>query len=447
MNMPGAGGDHLDLGAYVRASATRGVLVVQPRMGMPEPTRMRAGLAAVAAAADRTVGTLTLDSYTRVGDSAGARRALANNEPLNGYPILAHSVEATVDVVAAVRGLVPTQVRHGTARPGPIFRRLVAAGLSATEGGPVSYCLPYGRTPLAESVACWRDAAGWLVRECRRQGRRAHLETFGGCLLGQLCPPSMLIAVSVLEALFFVQNGAESVSLSYAQQTDPVQDIEALVALRELATRHLPSGVDRHIVLYTYMGLHPRTVSGARRLLEDSVDIAVRGGAHRLLVKTAAEADRIPTIEENVAALTEASARARVAATQSRLPRADQVDFGDILAESAALIDAVLELDPDVGRAMRRAFATGRLDVPFCLHQDNRGLARGGVDADGRLRWTDVGRLPLPATSRRARSITAGDLRSMLRQVADRYDECGGCRPRVARPAGREGTPDGVVRL
>ena len=91
------------------------------------------------------------------------------------------------------------------------------------------------------------------------RGGRAHLETFGGCLLGQLCPPSLLVATSVLEALFFVQHGLRSVSLSYAQQTHPVQDIEALAALDRLATELLPDVVDRHIVLYTYMGVFPRT--------------------------------------------------------------------------------------------------------------------------------------------------------------------------------------------
>ena len=43
------------------------------------------------------------------------------------------------------------QVRHGTAKPEKIFKRLVQCNLFVTEGGPVSYCLPYSRTPLEEA--------------------------------------------------------------------------------------------------------------------------------------------------------------------------------------------------------------------------------------------------------------------------------------------------------
>src|ERR1035437_3617435 len=170
-----------DLGEYVARAAAQGRLVVQPRMGLPEPQKMTAGLWAVAADGPSVAGTITLASYSRRG---------------------AHGAPVTAQVTAGLP--VPVQVRHGSADPGEIFRTMARAGLSASEGGPVSYCLPYGRTPLAESVAAWRGASAQLADRGRAQGTRAHLETFGGCLLGQLCPPSLLIAMSVLEALFFV---------------------------------------------------------------------------------------------------------------------------------------------------------------------------------------------------------------------------------------------------
>src|SRR5262249_23553693 len=159
---------------------------------------------------------------------------------------------------------------------------------------------PYGRTPLAESVEHWSEATEMLAADCAARGLTAHLETFGGCLLGQLCPPSLLVAMSVLEAMFFVQHGITSLSLSYARQVDPRQDVEALAALRQLAGLLLPTGIDWHVVVYTYMGMFPRTPLGALRVLDASVDVAIRGGAQRLIVKTAAEAHRIPTVAENI---------------------------------------------------------------------------------------------------------------------------------------------------
>src|SRR5207247_55293 len=110
-------------------------------------------------------------------------------------------------------------------------------------------------------------------------------ETFAGCMLGQLCPPALLVALSVLEGLFFRDHGLRSISLSYAQQTSYRQDVAAVRALRTLANHHL-AGLDWHVVIYTYMGVYPRTYAGARELLRESVQLAVTTGSERIIVKT-----------------------------------------------------------------------------------------------------------------------------------------------------------------
>ncbi|HWO63423.1 MAG TPA: methylaspartate mutase, partial [Umezawaea sp.] len=289
-----------------------------------------------------------------------------------------------------------------------IFAALAAVGLDATEGGPVSYCLPYSRKPLRESVAHWSRACDDFT---------GHLETFGGCMMGQLCPPSLLVALSVLEAVFFRAHGVRSVSLSYAQQTNPDQDAEAVRALRALAARLLPD-VDWHVVVYTYMGVHPATPGGARLLLVDSARLAVRAGAARLIVKTVAEAHRIPTIAENVDALEAAAAAAALVE-----PDESVVDTG-VLAEATALVDAVLELSADPGAALLAAFRRGLLDVPYCLHPDNAGRARSYLDGDGRLRWSSVGAMPIARSAASGTTTPLGStgLLSALNFVAHRYD-------------------------
>ncbi|MGW9438508.1 methylaspartate mutase [Streptomyces sp. NPDC055607] len=408
-------------GAFVADSAAAGRLVVQPRMGFGDPGRMRAGLARTRAATAHTVGTLTVDSYTRVGDLAAARAAVAEGASLNGYPIATHPPDTTRDLLEGLHDeAFPVQVRHGSARPGTIVRALTAAGLTATEGGPVSYCLPYGRTPLRESVEAWARACD-LLATTARPGTTPHLESFGGCLLGQLCPPGLLVATSVLECLFFAQYGLRSVSLSYAQQTDPGQDEEAVRALRRLAAEFLPAGVEHHVVLYTYMGVFPRTERGATRLLEASARLAVRSGAGRLIVKTAAEAHRIPTVEENVRALETAAAAAALAGPPDPDPTAD--GNGEVYEEARTLIETVLGLHPDLSRALPAAFARGLLDVPFCLHPDNPGRSRGFIDPAGRLRWARTGAMPIPADpAADATPLTADGLLTALHHVAGRYD-------------------------
>ncbi|MEU4263173.1 methylaspartate mutase [Streptomyces argenteolus] len=414
-------------GSFVAAGAAVGRLVVQPRMGFSDPRAMRTGLERTRAATATTVGTLTIDSYTRVGDLAGARAAVAEGARLNGYPIATHPQAVTRSLLDAVLDAdFPVQVRHGSSRPEAIIRALTAAGLDATEGGPVSYCLPYGRTPLRESVEAWARGCE-LLADSARPGGVPHLESFGGCLLGQLCPPGLLVAMSVLECLFFTQHGLRSVSLSYAQQTDQDQDEEAVRALRRLASEFLPAGVDHHVVLYTYMGVYPRTEHGATRLLESSARLAVRAGAHRLLVKTTAEAHRIPTVEENVRALETAAAAAALA---GRPPAAGHDAGGEVYQEARALIEAVLGLHPDLSRALPTAFERGLLDVPFCLHPDNAGRSGSFIDPAGRLRWSRTGSMPIRAdASADATALTASDLLTALNHVAEHHDRTAAPQP------------------
>jgi methylaspartate mutase epsilon subunit len=258
-----------------------------------------------------------------------------------------------------------------------------------------------------------------MFARLRDEGEQPHLETFGGCLLGQLCPPSLLVAISVLEAMFFRQHGVRSVSLSYAQQTHPGQDEDALCALRTLALEHL-SDVEWHVVLYAYMGVYPRTTSGAHLLLADAARLAVRGGASRLIVKTAAEAYRIPTVKENVAALVLAGGVVAATWAPGRLP----VAGGAVLAEARALVAGTLELSDDIGIALLTAFRLGRLDVPWCLHPNNPGRARSVLDEAGRLDWSDLGNLPLaevtgPVAPAKA---TASGLLTALSYVQRKYD-------------------------
>ncbi|OZM73290.1 methylaspartate mutase [Amycolatopsis antarctica] len=360
-------------------------------MGMHDPGRMRAGLRATRAAAARSVGTITLDSYTRTGDLGSARRALDEGIDLNGFPIVSHGPELTRAMLDGVcDGDFPVQVRHGSAAPQDIFSALMRAGIDATEGGPVSYCLPYSRTPLSDSVANWA-ACCRLLAELPEFGVEPHLETFGGCMLGQLCPPSLLVAISLLEGMFFRQHGIRSVSLSYAQQTHAGQDEEAILSLHRLAGELLGDH-DWHVVLYTYMGVYPSTSRGANALLAEAADLAVRTGAARLIVKTVAESYRIPTVQENVSALEYAAAVAR-RSRRSMIIGAPS-DTG-IYEQAWAIVQAVLDLDADLGVALCRAFELGYLDVPYCLHPDNARRTRSRIARDGRLVWAEIGSLPI----------------------------------------------------
>jgi methylaspartate mutase epsilon subunit len=405
---------------FVTEQRRTGTLTLQPRMGFGDPARMRQGLLAVRSAGLPAIGTVTLDSYTRHNKHEEAAAALAAGVELNGYPLVAIPLERTARMLDGVRcAEFPVQVRHGSAQPEQIFATMLAAGGDASEGGPVSYCLPYSRIPLRVATAAWARAVRMLAAQSDR-GVLCHLESFGGCMLGQLCPPGLLVALSVLECLFFVEHGLGSVSASYAQQTNTDQDTEALWALRRLCAEEL-STVDHHVVLYTFMGLYPSTQAGARVLLTDSVRLAVRTGTERLIVKTTAEAHRIPTIAENVDALRLAHECALAAPGPERAPDGDT----EVYQQARLLVDEVRNLAPTLTEALPLAFERGLLDVPYCLHPDNRNEARCVIDTDGRLVWWDTGLMPLPAAlggRRRTERVGAARLLADLAHHRRRLD-------------------------
>jgi methylaspartate mutase epsilon subunit len=366
--------------------------------------------------------TITVDAYTRVGNEQGANDAIRLGKELNGYPITCHSPQITRWMVENGLGDdLPIQIRHGSAKPGHIFRAAAAAGITAIEGGPVSYNFPYSRISLAESVDDWARELRWYAEHSRRQGQILHVETFAGCMLGQLCPPSLLTALAILEAQFFQEHGVDSVSLSHIQGSNDDQDVGGLLALRRLAARHL-AHLDWHTVHYTWMGLFPESRCGAEAIIRASARIARHGGADRIIVKTAAEASRIPSISENVEALS--WVRETADATQPN-PSHDALIWADVIEDEAErLILATKGLGPSIGQALVSAFAAGVLDIPFCTHVSNRNAARASISlSTGAIYWVDVGKMPLRARQTSiADSSLASKLSSLLSFNRHKYD-------------------------
>ncbi|MFC4258098.1 methylaspartate mutase [Marinobacter lacisalsi] len=406
---------------YVAEQKLRDRTVWQPRMGFGDPEKMKAGLAAVADQCDfGRSGTITLDAYTRVGDFETPLNSLRSGVALNGYPIVSHDMETTNEVVSPARiNGIPVQIRHGTSKPQAIFARMAELGLEATEGGPISYCLPYGRLPLAEAVAAWEDSCKLMANRIEH----GHIESFGGCMMGQLCAPSILVAINIIEALFFLQHGVSTASLSYAQGTSDAQDKGAIAALRRLAKEYLPFGT-WHIVFYMYMGVFPKTPEGASRLIYDAACLAVRSGCERVIVKTISEAIQIPTIEQNIYAL-KLSASAERKYGQEPLTDREKEHYEEVYMEAKSMVDAVLNESADLGKAIINCFRTGVLDVPYCLHLDNRGQTRTYIDGDGCLRWADRGALPLNRSVSyigRHKQLSSSEFLNMLDYKASLYD-------------------------
>jgi methylaspartate mutase epsilon subunit len=396
-------------------------LIIQPRMGFSDIETMREGLSKVKAFPGPSIGTITLDSFTRVGDFQKAETLLRQGQHFNGYPLVAHGTRKNRALIGEFMSEdFPIQVRHGSSLPLQIFRAIMSADIDATEGGPVSYCLPYGRTPLTASVQNWEAACKEFARQPGQDFN--HIESFGGCMLGQLCPPSILNTITILEALFFSECGIRSVSISYAQGYNFYQDVAALLALKDLAAAYLHDCA-WHVVLYTFMGMFPKTRQGAKRIIQDSARLARTVGAQRLIIKTADESRQIPTIESNIEAMYWA---------YNAQPVADALLTGnteslkdEIYEESRFLIDLVLNLRPRIGDSIQTAFKKGYLDIPYCLHPDNLGTTKSALSKKGIILWVDRGKIPFPRRLARCIDdcgITSENLLKTLSFNVQKYD-------------------------
>lgn len=387
-------------------------------MGMGSLDDMQQGLQAVKDLNVPTIGTITLDSYTRMGQFDEAKKSLQAGLGLNGFPILAYSPTQIINHLSTLcNEEFLIQVRHGTANPVKIFEQLAKSHLLLTEGGPVSYCLPYSRSSLKEAIASWQRACRILAN----YPTKSHLESFAGCLLGQLCHPSILVSLGILEALFFQRNGLKDISLSYAQNYSLYQDLAAVSALKKLANIYLSAEMSWHIVIYTFMGLFPETLQGYENILKESVQLAMLSGAKRLIVKTHEESRQIPTVASNLAALKRAH--------EFSLPIYQNISYDYeeeeiIFLQAQALIETVLNLDKDIGTGLYKAFKSGYMDVPFCLHPDNRRLATCTIDQKGYLQWVSGGKLPIQIKNLSAGlpSLNSQQFLKMLAFNRDKFD-------------------------
>lgn len=380
------------------------VILVQPRTGVAANDDQRE-LFDRLATAGADVLSFQIDSLTRNNRYAEVERVLKGmhtGSPLNGYPAVNHGVEALAETCERFRHL-PLQVRHSTRDPRLLAEVSFAAGISAFEGGALSYNLPYYRDyPIAKAIENWQYVDG-LVGHYQAEHAVTIDREFFGVLTACLVPPSTAVGVNVFEALLAARAGVKAVTLGYAEQGNRPQDLAAVRVLRSLTRAYLAGhgfgDVAVEVVWHQYMGPFPRSAAKARQLLVGSAATAAMSDAVRLMLKTCAEAHRIPDARDNseALALVNRTCRAERSAPPQPLSDVDVLEEQLIIAEARAIIDRAFgAADGDVVAAVQLAVAQGWLDVPFSPSRWNAGKALPLRDRDGAVRLARLGDLPFP---------------------------------------------------
>lgn len=396
----------------------QGRIVVQPRCGVGAHEEMRRLLHTLESQAEPELLTLTIDSYTRLKHFRTAAEVLRRSpQDLNGYPLVTHGWRRGAELNGAIE--TPLQVRHGSPDGRELFAVTLASGITAYEGGGLSYNLPYCKNvPILVSLEAWRQVdtvCGILAGH----GVVIDREMFGS-LTGVLVPPAVSIAICLLEAYSAAAQGVRCVSIAYPQGGSIYQDVAALRVIRQLVSDYLPASVSAYPVLHTFMGVFPRHRATADALILYAGFTARLGRAVKVVNKTNKEAYGIPDAAANSHGIrTTALAFAKFF---------DFIEIDEVLVEEevywlrrevSELVDPVLSEANGTGgaelsAAIDKAVSDGRLDIPFAASIHARSEVVPKRDMTGAIRYLHPGSLPFSRATRRRNDQCLGAAREVL---------------------------------
>lgn len=345
----------------------------------------------------------TIDAYTRQNRYEEAQRGIdksqaAGQSLLNGFPAVNHGLKKCKMLVESLEK--PVEVRHGTPDARLLAEITLAAGFSSFEGGGISYNIPYTKkVPLEKSIAYWQyidRLSGYYEDE----GVSINREPFGP-LSGTLVPPFISHSIAIIEGLLALEQGVRSITLGYGQAGNLIQDVAAIISLRELADEYFhQSGYDDYAlstVFHQWMGGFPEDESKAYGVISWGAVAAALSKATKVIVKTPHEAMGIPTKEANRQGLICTRQVVSMLADQE-MPQTQQLldEVALIKRETRCVIDKVFELGGDcLALGAVQAFKAGVLDVPFAPSTANPGRLMPVRDNHGAIRLLDRGGVPI----------------------------------------------------
>ena len=375
-------------------------ILIQPRSGVPLLEEQIRLFKAFEGAGVRVLS-YQVDSLTRNNNYAGAEEAIIESRSkgastINGFPVINHGVTGLRRVISEVN--VPLQTRHSTRDPRLLAEISYAGGVTAFEGGAICYNIPYYKNyPLAESIKTWQYVDRLTGLYHRRFDITLDREFFG-TLTATLIPPCLAIAVDIIEAILAIRQGVKCVSLGYAEQGNRVQDIAAIHTLARMASEIIQSlgyrDIQINTVFHQYMAAFPDASERAEELIYNSAITAALSGATRVLIKTPAEAYKIPTMEDNLHGIGLVMRGISAAADESVDWQQIADECSIIRQETQSIIDSIILAGKgSIADGVVSGFQKGFIDIPFSPSMYNRAETVSARDVEGAVRFSSIGNL------------------------------------------------------
>ena len=396
--------EHKQLGWVMRQAASEGRCLTQPRGGFGTLELQMELMRALDRDGMADIVPTTTDSYTRNEQWTQAETGIEESKRqgrsmLNGFPMVNYGPRETRKLIEAIGK--PAIVLSGTAMPRLTSEIGFASGYSGYLGSGIAYTTSYTKnTSIAEGIRNYqymdRLAALYLEHGVELHRRQP------GFLTGTNVPPSIAIAVGVLDALLAAGQGVRNYGLELGQTLHLIQDSAAIQVCGELAQEYLKAqgfkDMFTPVTSLHWMGAWPQDDAQATALVSYGGTLAAVGGAVSVTTKSTHEAYGIPTPDVNAEGLR----TTRMAIYLARHIRLDnlpefkaEVDL--IRREAKPVIDKVLEMgDGDAAQGTVKALEAGVLDIPWSPNRFVKSRVMPARDADGYLRIYDPADMPIP---------------------------------------------------
>ncbi len=394
---------HKRLGWVMREAVRERRCLTQPRGGFGTFALQKELMQALDRDGLADIVPTTTDSYTRNEQFHLAQKGIDESERmgrslLNGFPIVNYGVAKAAELVDAIDK--PAIMLTGTSMPKLTGEIGFAAGYSGYLGSAIAYTSSYTKELSIEQGIRNYQYLDRLAAMYQERGVDLHRRQ-PSFLTGTNIPPSIAIAVAVLDLLLAVEQGVRNYGLEMGETMHLVQDAAAVRACGEICQEYLQRrgfrDVFTPVTLLHWMGAWPQDEAQAAALVAYGGTLAAIAGAASVTTKTTHEAFGIPTPKANAEGLriTRSAIYLAWGIRLDSMPEfAAEVEL--IKREVRPIVDKVLEMgDGDAALGTVRACAAGVLDIPWSPSRFMKSAVLPARDADGCLRILDWGNVPV----------------------------------------------------
>lgn len=344
------------------------------------------------------------DTYTRKGRYDQARQAIETSlkqgkSVLNGFPAVNHGLKDTRAVFSSTT--LPVGFFGGSDEDPRLQAEMgLAAGCTCLSAHDlhdlVQHCKNYPLDKRIQNNQYINRLAGYYTQ----RGAPIHVHSLAN--MSGWEPPSIKIALGVLQYLLAAEQGVKSISSYQSPTFNLIQDVAAQKAYAELALDYLHRFGHTQVALDTctasWLGAWPADPHKASSFVSYCALVAILSGATEHVVKSLDEGTFTPTKEGCAAAIKIARQLIEMLGRQ-RLPESKEVKEEKQVIESEvrAIVDKVLELgDGDAAVGEVRGVEAGVLDAAFSPWIFAKNQILPVRDRSGAIRYLDPGNLPLP---------------------------------------------------